>query len=358
MPAPLPLTILSTVDPVLRDSTAFTIALDAPGTVVLSYVMKPHGILRTISDTSGVLESDEIHLEHVCLNCALREDVIPTLMRLSELERWRAAVLALPVGAEPIAVAEALAAVEGDIRVASVISVVDLSTLENDVLGEDLLGERGQGMSGDDQRAVGEALAHQLEYADIVISTDSAEPDARSSALLEQLRSRDALRWSGVDELAVAEVFGHHHDPHRSARRMDPRHVAPSLSAGLVDGVWTLDLQSPRPFHPRRLMESIEELGAGRIRARGRFWLPTRPDTLCVWDGAGGQLAIGDGGPWGDIEPSTRLVITGTGDERRRLRRAFHRCLLTNAEFNAGDTRWQEIDDGFSPWLGDYSAAA
>ncbi|NED95650.1 cobalamin biosynthesis protein CobW [Phytoactinopolyspora alkaliphila] len=40
---------------------------------------------------------------------------------------------------------------------------------------------------------------------------------------------------------------------------------------------------------PGRLMRSIEQLGTGRVRARGRFWLPTRPQTLCLWDGAGGQ---------------------------------------------------------------------
>ncbi|WP_205857252.1 CobW family GTP-binding protein, partial [Phytoactinopolyspora endophytica] len=287
------------------------------------------------------------------------EDVIPTLVRMAELDRWRSAVLALPIGAEPIAVTEALAAVNREIRVASVVSVVDLTTLENDVLGEDLLGERGQAMSDDDQRAVGEALCHQIEYADVVISSRSDNDGPQGVALLDHLRSTDSVHWTGLDDVNGEELFSSRHDPHRSARRMDPRHVEPTIPDGHAGGpVWTLDLHSSRPFHPHRLMESIEQLGAGRIRARGRFWLPTRPHTLCVWDGAGGQLAIGDGGPWGDIEPSTRLVITGTGDERRRLRRTFHQVLLTSAEAAAGVTRWQGIDDGFAPWLGDHSAAA
>jgi G3E family GTPase len=64
------------------------------------------------------------------------------------------------------------------------------------------------------------------------------------------------------------------------------------------DRSWTLELHTPRPLHPERLLERIEELGAGRLRARGVFWVPNRPDSACLWDGAGGQLAVGDLGPW------------------------------------------------------------
>jgi G3E family GTPase len=355
----MPLTILSTVDPVLRDATAMAISLDVPAAVVLSYAMGSQSIRRTISDVTGPVEVEEVFLNHVCLNCALRQDVIPTLQRLAELDRWKMVALALPVGAEPMAVTEAVADIAADVRVASVVAIADYASLENDVLGEDLLAERGHGLAADDQRAVGEVLAHQLEYADVVITPDTPSEDDHGTGLLDHLRSPGSIHWRGLHELDATRLFGHHHDPRRSARRMDPRHVAPALPARLAQGpAWTIDLFSTHPFHPRRLMQSIEELGSGRIRARGRFWLPTRPNSLCLWDGAGGQLAIGDGGSWGDATPSTRLVITGTGSERRRLRRAFERTLMTRSELDSGSAQWIGADDGFGPWLGDQSSAA
>ncbi|WP_162450914.1 GTP-binding protein [Phytoactinopolyspora mesophila] len=356
MSEPLPITVVSTADPVLRDSTTLAIVLDAPAAVALSYTMGSEAIRRTISDISGVLEDEEVRLEHICLNCALREDVIPTLQRLAALERWSAATLALPVGAEPQPVAEAIAAAGTQLRIASVVTVADLTTLEDDLLGDDLLADRGYELAPGDDRAVAEALAHQIEYADVIITPDR---NARGHDLLDHIRSRESQHWSGLHGINGTWLFGQHHDPMRSALRNDPRNIEPALVASEPGGpTWTLDLHSSRPFHPARLMASIERLASGRIRSRGRFWLPTRPDALCIWDGAGGQLAIGDGGTWVGTKPSTRLVITGTGNERSRLRNAFTDILLTPAEMSSGLSRWAGIDDGFDPWLGGQATAA
>lgn len=58
-----------------------------------------------------------------------------------------------------------------------------------------------------------------------------------------------------------------------------------------TDGVgpaWTLDLRSPLPLHPERLLLAIEEIGGGPRGSRGCFWLPGRPGENCGWQGAGG----------------------------------------------------------------------
>ncbi|WP_166347143.1 CobW family GTP-binding protein [Phytoactinopolyspora limicola] len=361
MSEPLPITVISTIDPLLRDSTTLAVALDTPGAVTLSYTMGRHSIRRIVADLTGVLEDHEIPLDHVCLNCALREDVIPTLEGLADLDRWRYAVLAAPVGAEPQPVAEALALAGPQLRLASVAAVATLASLDDDVLGADLLSDRGLALTDDDERSVAEALTHQIEYADIVITPDD---DPAGRQLLDHIRAADGQHWTGLHHFDATRLFDQHHDPIRAARRTDPRYTEP-IQAGTSSQAdhglgtpWTLDLHSPHPFHPVRLMASLERLGAGRLRARGRFWLPTRPDMLCVWDGAGGQLAIGTGGPWDGIEPSTRLVVTGTGNERPRLRNAFADTLLTPAEMSGGITRWVGADDGFDPWLGESAAAA
>ena len=94
--------------------------------------------------------------------------------------------------------------------------------------------------------------------------------------------------------------------------------------------MWSLDLRSPAPFHPGRLMARIEDLGCGRIRSRGHFWLPTRPDEICVWDGAGGQLSVGPYGFCGSRPPSTHLTFVGIeAADRDRIASAFAAALLT-----------------------------
>ena len=197
-------------------------------------------------------------------------------------------------------------------------------------------------------RAVAQALA--VRRRDVVLVTGDVPP--RASDLLEHVRAADAARVDGFDRLDGRRLFAHRHDPLAGERRTDPRRVEPAQGP-TGNGVWTLDLRSERPFHPDRLLERIEALGAGPVRGRGVFWVPTRPDSVCVWDGAGGQLSIGGLGTWGSAPARTRLVLTGTSDRRADLREAFRGALLTDAEWDAGLAPWLGSDDVLAPWLGE-----
>ena len=58
-------------------------------------------------------------------------------------------------------------------------------------------------------------------------------------------------------------------------------------------------------------MAEIEAIGSGRHRSRGCFWLASRPDQVCAWEGSGGHLNIGVVDEWTDGPPFSRLVIVG-----------------------------------------------
>lgn len=368
MPDRLPVTVLTSVDPVLRDSTAFTAVADVPGTVVVSHDLTGAGaggmMRRRVSDAGGVVEDVTVPLEHSCLGCALREDLLPTLVRVAEAGRWRAALLALPVGGEPVPVLHGLAGgVVGGVPVSRLVqavgtvAVTDATALVDDVFGDDLLVERGIAHAEDDRRAVGEVLARQLEVADVLL-VDGGPGTGRVARLLRHLAAPDAVLRQGPHEVRGEELLAHRPDAETAWRRADPLTVAPTgVPDG--DGVWTRDLSSWRPLHPGRLQERIEELGAGPVRGRGRFWLPGRPETLAAWDGAGGQLSIGSHSGWSGEERSTRLVVTGVEEaQARRVVDAFEDVLLTDAELARGRAWWTAQDDGFDPWLGERSAAA
>lgn len=83
-------------------------------------------------------------------------------------------------------------------------------------------------------------------------------------------------------------------------------------------------LQGGSPTCPRalpcRLPSPVrEDLGCGRTRSRGHFWLPSRVDEIEVWDGAGGLLSIGSYGLWGSRPPSTHLTDVGIDAADRGL---------------------------------------
>ncbi|OLT52614.1 GTP-binding protein [Cellulosimicrobium sp. CUA-896] len=382
-----PLSVLATVDPVLRDSAVFGLVMGSPGVVVLRHdIRASEGELRrVVVDATGVVEDERVPLEHACLSCAVREDAVPTLRRLAEDGRWDHLVLALPVGAESLPVARALSAATtpGDLldrlRLATVVAVADVDTLEHDLLDDDLVDERGIALTDDDQRAVGEVLAAQLEHADLVVTTGDLAASATGSGLVDRLRGAGTRRLDGLHALDAADLARGHHDAAAGERRAHPLGARGAGRPADVehrpgDRSWTLELRSSRPFEPERLLRRIEDLGTGRLRSRGVFHVANRPDSLCAWDGAGGQLCIGELGTWDDatnaegetVRPHTRIVMVGstepdagpgTQDVRDLLLAAFRDVLTTPDELADGGLRWLGRDDVLAPWLGARSDA-
>ncbi len=363
--------VLATVDPVLRESTTLGLVLGSPGAVVVRHDIDADAgtLRRVVVDVGGVIEDETVPLEHACLSCAVREDALPAIARLADDGRWDTIVLALPVGAESLPAARALCAhaAPGEIlervRVATVVAVVDLASVEEDLLGGELLAERGLALTADDERAVGEALAAQLEHADLVVTDGDAAVHPTGSGLVDRLRAVDSGRLDGLHALTAADVAAGTHDSVCGERRANPVAARSGTAAPPADGdrSWTLELHTPRPLHPERLLDRVEDLGSGRVRARGVFWVPNRPDSACLWDCAGGQLAVGDLGPWrtvaGAAQRHTRIVVVGaTGpdghDDRLRLRAAFRDVVARPAEVADGGLAWLGRPDVLAPWLG------
>ncbi len=365
------LSVLASVDPVLRESATLGLVLGSPSTVVVRHDIEADvgALRRVVVDAQGVIEDDTVPLEHACLSCAVREDALPTIARLAEDGRWDAIVLALPVGAESLPATRALCAhaapgeILAHVRVAGAVAVVDLGAVEEDLLGNALLAERGLALTEDDGRAVGEALAAQLEHADLVVTEGDPAAHPTGSGLVDRLRAVDSRRLDGVHALSAADVTTGTHDPARGERRTNPVAARGGAPARTLEGdrSWTLELHTPRPLHPERLLERIEDLGAVRVRARGVFWVPNRPDSACLWDGAGGQLAIGDLGSWrtvgGASARHTRIVMVGTlgpdgHDDRPRLRATFADVVARPEEIADGGLAWLGRPDVLAPWLG------
>ena len=351
----VPVLTVTSLDRVLRDTTAAGLLCDLPGAVVLSHDLTVDGTLtRVVYDRDGTRDHQTLTLDHGCLSCALREDVLPTLHHLisDRPAPPTAVILALPVTAEALPLVRAVQPLTGDSPVpgaamAAVLAAVDTTTLVTDLLGDDQLIDRGLHLSESDRRSVGEALAQILEYADLVVTPHPSPTLA--AGLLAHLVGPTITRRDlfALDPVPLLSVRRRPDDP-----RGDLRQVT-ATGAADTDRLWSLDLHSWRPFHPDRLHRGLEQLGAGPIRGRGVFWLPTRPHQVGAWDGAGGQLSIGAIGTWSGAQRHTHLVITGLDHDPALVRTAFEHTLLTEAELGRGLDWWATRKDNFDPWFGE-----
>jgi G3E family GTPase len=379
-PKPVSLSVLVSIDPVLRESAIAGLVLDSLGTVVVRHdLAHAEGILRrVVVDATGVIEDEQVPLEHACLSCCVREDALPTLRRLAQDDRWTDVVLALPATAEPIPAVRALeleTMADGMLsmcRLATTFAVCDLDTLEDDLLDDTLCGERGLELAEDDERSLGEALAAQLEQVDLVVTSGTSPTGA---GLVDRLRGPGTRRIDGLHELSAVDLASGRHDRVAAERRAHPlaaraargTDATPTSDGPTSDRSWTLVLHAARPFHPDRLLEKVEDLGTGPVRARGVFRVVNRPDSACLWDSAGGQTCIADLGTWDTVaagaEPCTRICVVGAGDHRdaeqlrRRITAAFSAAVATPEEVADGGLAWLGAPDVLEPWLGDRTPA-
>lgn len=354
------LVVVTGIDPVAMDSTVMTFGWSLPRTVSVRHRIDPHSqvLTRTVSDVSGVLEQVHLQLEHACVSCALREDILPTLERLARDGRWSTIVAGLPIGTEAAQLTRVLASdtrLARHLRLSSVTVALSSGDVVRDLLSDDLLRERDQHSNPGDNRGVGEVACAQVELADHVVLDADPGPDATD--LLRALARPGVPLVAGVHEVDADEVAsGRHHSLlARSWCSPDLDGDLPALGPGRA---WRLRLASPRPFHPERLLDDIERLGSGAFRARGSFWVPSRPGDQLEWSGAGGQLSIGRYDLWGRRTPSTRLLFTGLGAPPQDLTAAFEDVLLTTTEAAGERGSWTVPEDGLEPWLGDIRDAA
>lgn len=348
----VPLIVLTGVDREAMAAAMVGLQFDLPGAVAVRHdIDGDRSVLRrVVSDVNGVVEEAETDLAHACVSCALREDVIPTLERVARSGRWSTIVAHAPVGAEADQLCHVLATdarLARQLRVTSVVTAVAGPSVVADLLGDDLLAERGDHTGPDDRRGVGEVGCAMVEHADIVVTSGHADQAALD--LLRTLARADALLVDGAEHLDALQAASHLHQHDHTLGWTGPIITSPVAP---VDSslVWRLELASPHPLHPDRLLDQLEALGGGRHRSRGVFWLPTRPGRALAWDGAGGQLSIGDAQGWGSQVPHTRLLFAGVGTAPAHLQQAFDAIVLGPDE--AAATRWPVDEDGFEPWLG------
>jgi G3E family GTPase len=217
-------------------------------------------VRRTVFDTAGLLDSGETPLVNDCACCALREDLVPELLRLAEVSETPLAVVELWDSVEPQTMAEVIAS--AGLSVSAVITAVDPAlVLPYLSCGDDLL-ETGLAAARSDERTVADTFARQLEYAPVLaVARTESDADPADAALLGQLHPTARRVTIGTGELAAAAARQH------PACALLPQEAD---EHGVVTAVW----HRTRPFHPERLYTALEDITCAAVRSRGRFWLP------------------------------------------------------------------------------------
>ncbi|MFW7267772.1 zinc metallochaperone GTPase ZigA [Gluconacetobacter sp. Hr-1-5] len=330
-----------------------------------------------------------VEMSNGCICCTLRDDLLHEVGRLAREGRFDYLLIESTGIAEPLPVAATFEFRDEDgtslsdlARLDTMVTVVDAANLLNDYASTDFLRDRGEVAGDGDDRALVDLLVEQIEFADVVIlnKTDSATPAQRDAArqIIRALNPDADLIETNHSRVDLARVLDTGHFDYDRAHTHPLWFKELHGHAGHVPeteeyGIGSFVYRARRPFIPAAFARFIEQSWPGLVRAKGYFWLATRPDWVGELSIAGALARHQAAGHWwaaiphrhwpqdkdwrrtltrnwDDIYGDRRqeLVFIGTAMDEPALRAALDACLVPEEEFLPH--RHANLPDPFPLW--------
>ncbi len=337
-------------------------------------------------------EETLVEMTNGCICCTLRDDLLQEVRRLAEDGRFDYLLIESTGVSEPLPVAATFnfRTEEGDSlldvsRLDTMVTVVDAVNLLRDFASTDFLADRGEALGEEDDRSLVNLLVDQMEFADVIIlnKIDSATPDQLDAArkiirslnpdveLIETTRSRVPL-----DKVLNTGLFDHEKAEEHPLWYKELYQPEAHKSETEEYGVRSFVYRARRPFHPFKFHAFLNSDWPGVIRAKGHFWLATRPEWVGDLSQAGALVRHEAIGFWWANVPKTRwpdhpdwrehmaknwdpvygdrrqeIVFIGTDMDEEAIRRRLDTCLVGEPDATTMDTAaWKKLKDPFPAW--------
>jgi G3E family GTPase len=330
-----------------------------------------------------------VEMSNGCICCTLRDDLLQEVRRLADAGRFDYLLVESTGIGEPLPVAATFEfrddkgqSLSDIARLDTMVTVVDAAHLLKDFSSHDFLADRGESLGPQDERRLVHLLTEQIEFADVVVlnKIDTAGPERADAArrIVRALNPDARLVEAEFGRVPAAEVLNTgRFDPDQAA--MHPLwakelygfadHVPETEEYGVASFVY----RARRPFDPARLHRVLNGDLPGVIRAKGHFWLATRPDWAGEFSLAGAlsqvrplgrwwaavpkarwpgdreflsDIAARSEAPWGDRRQE--LVFIGSGMDEAAIRSALDAALVPAPDFRPKD--WARLADPFPAW--------
>jgi G3E family GTPase len=200
-------------------------------------------------------------------------------------------------------------------RLDTMVTVVDAVNLLRDYSSHDFLRDRGETLGEADERTLVNLLVEQIEVADVVVLNKVADAQAHQvDAARKIIRSLNAdariIETSHSDVPADAILntglfdFEKAHEHPMWAKELYgfADHVPETEEYGVSSFVY----RARQPFEPAKILALLNGDLPGVIRAKGHFWIVTRPEWVAEFSLAGALSSVKPLGTWWASVPQNR----------------------------------------------------
>ncbi|MFQ6552249.1 GTP-binding protein [Aestuariibius insulae] len=277
---------------------------------------------------SELSRTDEtlVEMSNGCICCTLRDDLLAEVRKLAAEGRFDYLLIESTGISEPLPVAatfdfrdEVGDSLSDVARLDTMVTVVDAVNLLQDYSSHDFLRDRGESLTGpegeEDERTLVHLLTDQIEFADVVVlnKVSDAGPEKVDAArkIIRALNS-DARIIETDQSAAPAEAImgtglfdferAHEHPMWAKELYGFADHVPETEEYGVASFVY----RARQPFIPEKILAVLTGDLPGVIRAKGHFWIASRPDWVAEFSLAGALSSITPLGQWWATVPEAR----------------------------------------------------
>jgi G3E family GTPase len=355
---------------------------------------RPHLAADGEPDRPALLRTDErlVEMTNGCICCTLRDDLLTQVRELAQSGRYEALVIEATGIAEPLPIATTFDFRDEDgfsladiARIDTMVTVVDAVNLARDFGSREALSDRGETAGEGDERTLADLLTDQIEFADLIIlnKMPDATPDQREAtrAIVKALNPAARVIETAFGVVPLRDLVGTRRFNLEKAQAHPLWHKelyghADHVPETLEYGIGSFVYRTRRPFHPLRFDRFLRTTWPGLIRAKGHFWLATRPEWVGEMSLAGAICRTEAMGFWWAKVPRERwpdhpewrdliarhwhpvwgdrrqeLVFIGRELDEDAMRRALDACLVPEPEEadQAAATEHGAFEDGLDP---------
>ncbi|WP_423211786.1 zinc metallochaperone GTPase ZigA [Paracoccus yeei] len=334
-------------------------------------------------------EEKLVEMTNGCICCTLRDDLLQGVRKLAEEGRFDYLLIEGTGIAEPLPVAATFDFRDenGDslsdvARLDTMVTVVDAINLTNDFASDDFIAERGESLGDDDERTLVNLLTDQIEFADVVVlnKVTDAGPERldRARKIVRALNPDARLIETDFGRVEADSIFN------TGLFDFDKAHMHPMWAKELYGfedhvpeteeyGISSFVYRARKPFHPRKIYDLLNGDLPGVIRAKGHFWIASRPSWAVEFSLAGVVSSVAPLGgwwasvprerwpthpdslaevaknweePWGDRRQE--LVFIGAGMDKEAITKALDDALVDAWDFTP--EAWAKLPDPFPQW--------
>jgi G3E family GTPase len=337
-------------------------------------------------------EEQLVEMSNGCICCTLRDDLLREVRSLAEQRRFDYLLIESSGISEPLPVATTFDFRDEDglsladvAKLDTMVTVVDAANLLKDYGSADFLADRGETVGEDDNRTLVDLLVEQIEFADVVIlnkiGTATPKDRAAARAIIRSLNGEARIIETDFARVALSDVMGTGRFD-RARAEQNPLwfkelhgfkdHVPETEEYGVRSFVY----RARRPFRPDRFKAFLDQSWPGVIRAKGFFWLATKPHFVGELSQAGALVRTGKLGLWWSAVPKEQwprdpqfaermspymdpvwgdrrqeIVFIGTSPMNEdEITSMLDDCLV--ADDGYAPQRWKSLPDPFSDWYG------